>query len=216
MWSLQTRWAARAEIPETQQIPSSEIARRFWRRARTGQYPDPTPHRALQSAVKSDGVRRMSGWRARIDLREFVAGAIFMLVAAAFALSALRNLSLGTAGKMGPGYFPLMVAAALAMIGLVISLRAVAGRTETINVVGWRGFVLVLAAPAAFALTVSPLGFVAAIVCATAIAAWASSVMTVRFSLGLVLFMTTLCVVVFSFVLKMPVPLFGAWIRWKF
>lgn len=155
----------------------------------------------------------MSGWRARIDLKEFVAGAIFMLVAAAFASSALRNLSLGTAGKMGPGYFPLMVAAALALIGLVIALRAFAGQTETINVVGWRGLVLVLAAPAAFALTITPLGFVAAIVCATAIAAWASSVMTVRFSLSLVLFMTALCVVVFSYILKMPVPLIGAWLR---
>lgn len=155
----------------------------------------------------------MAGWRARIDLKEFVAGAVFMLVAAAFAFSALRNLSLGTAGKMGPGYFPLMVAAALALIGLVISLRAFAGRTETINVVGWRALVLVLAAPAAFALTVAPLGFVAAIVFATATAAWASRVMTVRFSLSLVLFMTTLCVVVFSTILKMPVPLIGAWLR---
>jgi hypothetical protein len=155
----------------------------------------------------------MSGWRARIDLKEFVAGAIFMLVAVAFAFSALRNLSLGTAGKMGPGYFPLMVAAALALIGLVIALRAFGGRTEPINIVGWRGLVLVLAAPAAFALTVAPLGFVAAIVSATAAAAWASSIMTVRFSLGLVLFMTALCVVVFSTILKMPVPLIGAWLQ---
>jgi hypothetical protein len=44
----------------------------------------------------------------KIDRKEFASGLLLILVAAAFAASALRNLSLGSAASMGPGYFPLM------------------------------------------------------------------------------------------------------------
>src|SRR5688500_18417272 len=49
------------------------------------------------------------GNRLRVDVKELAAGLLLIVVAAVFAASALRNLKLGTANAMGPGYFPLMV-----------------------------------------------------------------------------------------------------------
>jgi hypothetical protein len=155
----------------------------------------------------------MAGWRARVDLKDFVSGVLFMLVAAGFAYSALKNLSLGSARHMGPGYFPLIVAAALAFVGAVVALRAFAGRTEAIEIVGWRAFLLVMVAPAIYALAIAPLGFVPAIAMTTAAAAWASHMMSVRFSVLLTFFLTALCAVIFVYLLKMPVLLVGPWLQ---
>src|SRR5262245_23235434 len=96
----------------------------------------------------------------KVDLRELVAGLLLILVAAAFAVSALHNLSLGTAGSMGPGYFPLLVTVPLALIGLIVAARAFGRGNAPQEMVRPLAFVLVLAAPVAFALTVKGLGFV--------------------------------------------------------
>ncbi len=60
----------------------------------------------------------------KVDRKELASGLLLILVAAAFAASALRNLSLGSAASMGPGYFPLLVTMPLALIGLIVAARA--------------------------------------------------------------------------------------------
>src|SRR6476619_6099626 len=74
------------------------------------------------------GGRAMSDTNApdvrKIDRTELASGLLLILVAAAFAATALRNRSLGTAGSMGPGSFPLLVTMPLALIGLIVTARA--------------------------------------------------------------------------------------------
>jgi hypothetical protein len=91
--------------------------------------------------------------------KNFAVGAIFIGLAAVFAISAM-SLNIGTAGRMGPGYFPLMLAAALALLGLVlvvVGLRVPGDMPGRANV---RAIVLVGLAVAVFAFGVRPLGLV--------------------------------------------------------
>lgn len=150
--------------------------------------------------------------RLRVDAKDFFAGALFIVIAAVFATSALRNLSLGSARAMGPGYFPLMMTVPLAGIGLAIILRAIGRPTEPVEFVSPRSLLLILAAPAAFALSIGRLGFIFALAATVLIAGFASRMMTARFAVALAVFMTGLCVLIFHYLLKMPVLLIGPWL----
>ena len=91
--------------------------------------------------------------------KNFMVGLVFVGLSLLFGISAAR-LALGTAGQMGPGYFPLVLSIALGLLGLavlVIGLRKPGDRPEGTNV---RGIILVMAAVAVFAFGVRPLGLV--------------------------------------------------------
>ncbi len=51
--------------------------------------------------------------------RDFFAGLMFLVVGAAFALGA-RSYTVGSAARMGPGYFPMLLGILLAVLGLAI------------------------------------------------------------------------------------------------
>ena len=53
--------------------------------------------------------------RGRSD--NFVAGTIFLAIAALFGFTALKTLDVGTVETMGPGFFPIMISLALAGLG---------------------------------------------------------------------------------------------------
>lgn len=55
--------------------------------------------------------------------KDFFAGLMFAAVGTAFAVGAI-DYSLGTAARMGPGYFPFLLGVILAIIGAIISLTA--------------------------------------------------------------------------------------------
>ncbi|MDD2809438.1 tripartite tricarboxylate transporter TctB family protein [Rhodoferax sp.] len=57
--------------------------------------------------------------------KDFYAGLLFMAIGAAFAWGA-TNYRVGTSASMGPGFFPLMLGLLLVLLGLVITLRAMA------------------------------------------------------------------------------------------
>ena len=54
--------------------------------------------------------------RSNDDLR---AGLVFIAIAVFFAVTAARTLQVGTVSMMGPGFFPLLVSVALAMLVMV-------------------------------------------------------------------------------------------------
>lgn len=91
--------------------------------------------------------------------KNVIVGLIFIGLALTFGIGALR-LNLGSAGQMGPGYFPLLLSVALLVLGvcvLVVGMRKAGEWPGGTNV---RGLVLVLVAVAVFAFGVRPLGLV--------------------------------------------------------
>jgi hypothetical protein len=144
--------------------------------------------------------------------KDLGAGLLFMALGLLFALGTL-SLELGTAFRMGPGFFPLLLAALLILLGagiVAVGLRAPAEAPGPRP--AWQGMALLLAAPIAFGLTVRGLGLLPAIVLAALIAAFASRRMTPGLALVLTVGLTAFCVLVFSFGLGLPLRLFGPWL----
>lgn len=61
--------------------------------------------------------------------KDFFSGLMFMVLGAAFAWGATKY-SIGTGARMGPGYFPLMLGILLAVLGGVITFKALVVETE--------------------------------------------------------------------------------------
>ncbi len=147
-----------------------------------------------------------------IDLKEIFSGLLMIVIAAGFAWIILKptgGLSLGSARAMGPGYFPLMICALLTFLGALLLLHGFARGTDSINIVPFRSLLLVSLAPIAFALLVRPLGFIIAVSTMVMIGAWSSLRMTLIGSIYITIGMTIFSTVLFYYLLKMPISLFG-------
>jgi hypothetical protein len=86
--------------------------------------------------------------------KDFFSGLMFTIVGIAFAVGA-TNYSLGSAARMGPGYFPLMLGVILAMLGGVIIFKAMTVPSETGDKIGkwaWKPLGYVLGANVLFGL----------------------------------------------------------------
>jgi hypothetical protein len=99
-----------------------------------------------------------------VDQKNFAAGLLYMVLGAAFAIGATRY-QIGTAARMGPGYFPLGVGLALLVVGLVVFGSALLHNAERSSL-GARPelrLVAILVAVVLFGLLVEPMGLLIAI-----------------------------------------------------
>ena len=146
------------------------------------------------------------------DRRDVLSGAIFMTLGGAFAFAAQR-LELGTALRMGPGYFPLVLSGILILLGLLIAARGFGREGEPVGTIAWRGMLLILPAPIVFGLTVRGLGFVGAVLLTAAIAVFASRTMRATPAALIVVGIAVFSTAAFSYALGLPIPRVGPWLR---
>ncbi|MBY5764578.1 tripartite tricarboxylate transporter TctB family protein [Rhizobium leguminosarum] len=146
------------------------------------------------------------------DTTNAICGALFVATGAFFAIQSL-GLDLGTSVRMGPGYFPLVLAAVLVLLGAIIFIQALRVEGEPIDPFAWRGMLFILPAPVFFGLTVRGLGFAPSLFLTAFIACFASQKMNVFFAIVLSLLLTIFSVGVFSYGLGLPFERFGPWIR---
>lgn len=84
--------------------------------------------------------------------KDFFSGVMFMAVGGAFAWGA-TTYNIGSGARMGPGYFPLILGILLAIIGLVITFKAMTVETADGDKIGkwaWKPLFFILAANFAF------------------------------------------------------------------
>lgn len=142
--------------------------------------------------------------------KDFWAGAVYLVLGLATVIFA-RDLSMGSAARMGAGYFPTLLGGILAVLGLVSLGRGLARPGELVGRIHLRPILVVIGATFFFAATIRLLGMAVALPAAMLIAATASS----RFRLaplpllGLAAF-TIFCVLVFVQGLGVPLPMFGS------
>jgi hypothetical protein len=65
--------------------------------------------------------------------QDFWSGVMFIALGVGFALGA-TNYSMGTAARMGPGYFPFWLGVCLAVLGAVVALSAMKEKAEEAEV----------------------------------------------------------------------------------
>ena len=143
--------------------------------------------------------------------KDLSAGLLFIAVAALFAAGTME-LDLGTALRLGPGAFPLLLAGVLALLGLVIVVQAFRHPTAHVVAIPWRGIALIVVAPVIFGLTVRGLGLVASVALIVAVSAFASQRMSLKLAIALTVGLTVFCVLVFNVGLGLPLRLVGPWL----
>jgi hypothetical protein len=104
--------------------------------------------------------------------RDFFAGLIFLAFGAIAAIVA-RNYPIGSAVRMGPGYFPFVLGCILALLGLAIIARGLLREGPAPERAYWRPLALILGAIGVFAFSVESLGIALATALLVAIGATA-------------------------------------------
>ena len=144
------------------------------------------------------------------DPRNFWVGSLF----AACGLAALligRDYEFGSAGAMGPGYFPSLLGALLALIGLVRIVLALRAPGERVEPFALRRLALVIGGIVAFGLLLEGGGLVLAVVALVMVGSAASDEFHAGRSLVLALGLALFAVLVFGKGLGLPLRAFGAW-----
>src|SRR5438105_12013396 len=91
--------------------------------------------------------------------KDFFAGLIFV----AFGIAAIvigSNYSLGTAARMGPGYFPRILGILLILLGAALTLRALRLKGEPLPRWKWRPTLVVIGSVVLFGSIVTHVGLV--------------------------------------------------------
>lgn len=116
--------------------------------------------------------------------RDFWAGVLFIVTGLLFVFLS-RQYTLGTAAKMGPGYFPTILGAMMAILGAMIMLPALSKRSPQLRVakVEFKMILLVLVAIAVYAATLPKLGFIVALFLLIMISSLASHEFNLKTSL---------------------------------
>lgn len=123
-----------------------------------------------------------------------------------------RDFGMGTAARMGPGYFPTVLGAMLMLFGVIALLRSFVRPGEAIGAIAWKPVVLVTGAVVAFAFLLQTGGLILALAALILVSAAASS--KFKFEMRATLAMVgliTFCSLVFVKGLGVPMPLFGSW-----
>jgi len=129
----------------------------------------------------------------------FAIGIAFMVIA--------REYRFGTAARMGPGFFPALLGALLAGLGLLIALPAIVRDGDPFPKLQLRPLLTTLAGIVVFALVLQPLGFVLAAVVLVLISGLADPELRPVESIGLALLLTAFSVGVFVVLLGLPLNL---------
>ena len=148
----------------------------------------------------------------QFDSTNAICGLTFIALGGFFIYQCL-NLELGTAFRMGPGYFPMILAVILTVLGVIVLVQATRVKGEPMGPLALRGMLFVLPAPVFFGLTVRGLGFVPSLFFTALIAAFASTRMKPGMALVLALAITIFSAAVFSYALGLPFERFGPWTR---
>lgn len=109
--------------------------------------------------------------------RDFWAGIMFLVIGITFMVLSAQY-QVGSAGKMGPGYFPLVLGGLMAFLGALIAVGGLRRTPDGVDVplhsVGWKELILVLVAVALFAALLNSFGVIIALTAMIIVASFAS------------------------------------------
>jgi hypothetical protein len=137
--------------------------------------------------------------------RDVLAGLLLIVIGGA-AIFIARSYHLGTAAQMGPGFFPLLLGAAIIVTGICLILQR---GTESIDldISALRPLVCVVGAPVVFALLVDRLGFVISAAAAVFLSCLSQPGFRLREVVLSAAVLVTGAVVLFLWLLKVPIEM---------
>ena len=142
--------------------------------------------------------------------KDFYASLIYLAVGLSTIVIG-RDYPMGTAFKMGPAYFPTVLAALLSFIGVISLIRSFVRKGEPIAALAWKPLLLIVTATVVFGLLVRGAGLAVALPLFVMMTAYASVKFRWMPSLVLAAAATVFCVLVFVKGLGIPLPIIGRW-----
>jgi hypothetical protein len=147
------------------------------------------------------------------NIKDFYSSLIFMFFGIATMVFA-PSYQIGTAARMGPGFFPFALGGMLTMLGLVISLRSLSwgrGGRKTLSF-QTRPVVFVLCSVILFGLVLRPLGLLLSTIILVLVSSMASYDFKVRQSILTAFVLLAIVLIIFVFFLKFQIPVWPSFL----
>lgn len=150
------------------------------------------------------------------DQRDFWSGVMFVAFGLFFVWFS-QDYPMGSASRMGPAYFPMVLGALLTLLGAVVAFKGFATRPNdgtdgSVGSFDWRAVGLVLGAVVVFALLLKPAGLMLAMAAMIAVASFGSEEVRIKEVIVLALVMGAIVWAVFIYGLKLTIPVWPAFI----
>ena len=138
---------------------------------------------------------------------DFWTGLLFGGFGLFMSLYAATHYPIGTAVRMGPGYFPLWVGGLVALLGALLLLQALRFEGPPLPRLHWRPLILILAGGVAFGYLLKPLGLVLATAVLVVVSAFGGHEFRWREAILLAIALAVFAIGVFVYALGLPFPL---------
>jgi len=148
--------------------------------------------------------------------KDYLASALMVLIGVGATVKG-TSYNLGSLQRMGPGYFPVALGVLLSLIGIAIGVvewlrrkpvEAGSAQKAAAHPPEWRGWICILGSTIAFIVLGHHAGFIAATLALVFISALGDRDNSLKDAFLLSIAMVVICVVVFSWALKMTFHLF--------
>ena len=143
--------------------------------------------------------------------KDFWAGILFIAFGTA-AIAIAVNYPVGTAGRMGPGYFPRGLGILLILIGGILAVKAMRMPGPALGFGDLRPLVIVLGSIALFGLVAPYFGMVVATVVLIMVSSYASHEFRLRTAVISAILLAIFAVVAFGYGLNLQLPLWPAFL----
>jgi fumarate reductase subunit C len=149
--------------------------------------------------------------------KDFKAGLLFVFFGAA-AMGFSLSYRIGTAAKMGPGYFPFALGGVLTALGLVVSLGSLARGQEVRKAQHFQAkpLVLVISSVVLFGLLLQPLGLVFSTLILVFVASMASDEFKRKEAILNAFALLAIVLIVFVYFLDFQIPVSPSFLTGRF
>jgi putative tricarboxylic transport membrane protein len=146
------------------------------------------------------------------SIKDFLTGLIYLAIGSgAILIAVLGEYKIGTAVKMGPAYFPLVLSGLLILIGLISLVRSFFSQGTPIGALTIKGLLLVVVPTFLFGLLVRGVGLIVALPMLVIVSSFAGREFRWGPVLALAAGLTVFCTLVFLKGLGVPLPILGSW-----
>ena len=140
--------------------------------------------------------------------KDFWSGVLFVALGLFFACFGSRY-AMGTAARMGPGYFPVSLGVLTVLLGIVLSLTSLTGREsgEKVGSFHFPTLLLILGSVVLFGVLLKPLGLIVSLLVLVVVSSYASHEFSWKATLANAAVLVVMCLVVFVWALKLEFPM---------